>query len=365
MPRIYVEYDQLKAVGDSCKRVSSSVSGISSSIRNTIWGLDWDVRFKDDINKSANHIRSKLREYSSVLRSYRNFLELASEMYKRLDENKGSSFGDYFKEDFDAIKLFKGITPIATVYDLYKHFTDFDNGADFLKGMNDSASDIYDFVKSILDYKKIGPAMNARHPHANWENWWKKTMGLKWSSKHDYLSENKNPFAAFRANLSNKNSPFNIKNALSKKYREFTGAEGRKECFAAWTGVILSFATNYIANKDEQKESGGSMSDERVLAEAATETVVDSAIKGGTKLLVGAAIAAVAPAAATPVVVAAATYAATTLLDVGCKKLTGKSTTEWVSDKIVDIGEDMGLGDKARHVKKSVVKWWNSTFGRK
>ncbi len=93
------------------------------------------------------------------------------------------------------------------------------------------------------------------------------------------------------------------------------------------------------------------MSDGRVVAETITETVVDTALTYGAGIVVGAAITAVAGSVAVPgVVVVAASGAIIAGVNAGVQALTGKSTTEWISDGILDTGK--AIGNKIRQRRK-------------
>lgn len=80
----------------------------------------------------------------------------------------------------------------------------------------------------------------------------------------------------------------------------------------------------------------------------------------GAGIVVGAAITAVAGSVAVPgVVVVAASGAIIAGVNAGVQALTGKSTTEWISDGILDTGK--AIGNKIDSAAKSVAGWfWKS-----
>ena len=165
----------------------------------------------------------------------------------------------------------------------------------------------------------------------------------------------KNPFTRFANNLTNKTSPFNaqFKNVVDN----FKGANGVGKAVASWGAVAVNGVLNWFNNKDEQANSNGTMSDGRVIAETITETAVDTALTYGTGIVVGAAVtAALGTVAAPGVVVVAASGAVVAGLNAGVKALTGKTTTEWISDAVLDTGE--AIGNAAKNVSESIGSWF-------
>lgn len=204
----------------------------------------------------------------------------------------------------------------------------------------------------LFNYKKIGNAVGAKTAMA----WWAKSItGLKPLGR---ASTAKNPFARFANNLTNKTSPFNaqFKNVIDN----FKGANGIGKAVSSWGAVAATGVLNWFSNKEEQANSNGTMSDGRVVAETITETVVDTALTYGAGIVVGAAITAVAGSVAVPgVVVVAASGAIIAGVNAGVQALTGKSTTEWISDGILDTGK--AIGNKIDSAAKSVAGWfWKS-----
>ena len=79
----------------------------------------------------------------------------------------------------------------------------------------------------------------------------------------------------------------------------------------------------------------------------------------GTSIVVGAAVtAALGTVAAPGVVVVAVSGVIVAGLNAGVKALTGKTTTEWASDTILDAGKEIGKAIK--NISQSVGNW----FGR-
>lgn len=91
MPRIYVEFAQLKQQSDKCTTLAGKIDGIRSNIEYAVSQLDWDVKIGSDVNNTANQIARKLNAYVYALKNYQSFLTDAHDKYARLDDEK---FGD-------------------------------------------------------------------------------------------------------------------------------------------------------------------------------------------------------------------------------------------------------------------------------
>lgn len=227
------------------------------------------------------------------------------------------------------------------------------NSAVNVKSMGDSASlglsayNLYSKVKTDWQhYSKIGRAIGTKNATSSFI---KKQLGL---TKIGHASTATKPSHRFYNNLHNTTSPYNLK----KAFDPLTGAKGFKTTVAAWGGVALTAINNYRSNLDEQKESNGSMSTGRVVAETVTETVVDTAVAYAGTAIVGAAITAVTGVVAAPVVVALATGVALAGINAVSKAIFKKSATEVVSDAILDGAEAVGNAVKAG--AKVVANWF-------
>jgi len=375
-----VEFSSLDQIGSRCKTVASRVETVQSDFQRTVQQLDWDVRFESNINSTATQIARKLEKYSRALEAYQRFIEDAYDKYVKLDEYKKRSRTDFFASsippiDFNTrpigpdgkLKIFtdeflsnygwkeilSGAGYIGTIYNL---ISDIRNGKTW-RDLTKSGVDAYQFlsgaVKTFNNYKRIGNAVGTKTAMA----WWAKNVtGLKPLGR---ASTAKNPFTRFANNLTNKTSPFNaqFKNVVDN----FKGANGVGRAVASWGAVAANGVLNWFSNKDEQACSNGAMSDGRVIAETITETAVDTALTYGTGIVVGAAVTtALGTVAAPGVVVVAASGAVVAGLNAGVKALTGKTTTEWVSDTILDTGEAIGsaVSNAAKSVSESIGSWF-------
>lgn len=362
MPRIYVEFDRLKQLGDSCKTVSSKVDGIKSDFQRTVNQLDWDVKYESDINNTAKQLAQKLDRYVQALKSYQSFISEAYDQYVKLDNEKfelsvseSSAFERFTQEFFSNFgwsELLAGSGYIGTIYDFFQDIKNSTSWKDLAK----TGIDVYQFLsgaaKTFSNYKKIGNAVGAQTAMA----WWAKSiLGLKPLGR---ASTAKNPVTRFFNNLTNKTSPFNaqFKNVINN----FKGANGVGKAVAAWGAVAVDGVLNYYSNKEEQANSNGTMSDGRVIAETITETAVGTVLTYGSGIVVGAAVTALGTVAAPGIIVVAATGIAVTGINAGVKALTGKPATEWVSDAILDGGIAIGkaVGNAAKSVTESVGNWF-------
>lgn len=375
MPRIYVEFSGLNQIGSRCKSVASSVDSIQSDFQRTVRQLDWDIRFESNINSTATQLSRKLESYSRTLESYQRFIEDARGEYVKLNEYKKTTdyfekidvviphlvgpggqlkiFTDEFLSNYGWKEILSGAGYIGTIYNLINDIRDGKSWRDLAKTGVDTYRFLSGAAKTYNNYKKIGNAVGTKTAMA----WWAKNItGLKPLGR---ASTVKNPFTRFANNLTNKTSPFNaqFKNIVNN----FKGANGVAKAVASWGTVAVNGVLNWFSNKDEQANSNGTMSDGRVIAETITETVVDTALTYGTGIVVGAAVtAALGTVAAPGIVVVAASGAVVAGLNAGVKALTGKTTTEWISDTILDTGEAIGsaVSNAAKNVSESIGSWF-------
>lgn len=375
MPRIYVEFSGLNQIGSRCKSVASSVDSIQSDFQRTVRQLDWDIRFESNINSTATQLSRKLESYSRTLESYQRFIEDARGEYVKLNEYKKTTdyfekidvviphlvgpggqlkiFTDEFLSNYGWKEILSGAGYIGTIYNLINDIRDGKSWRDLAKTGVDTYRFLSGAAKTYNNYKKIGNAVGTKTAMA----WWAKNItGLKPLGR---ASTAKNPFTRFANNLTNKTSPFNaqFKNIVNN----FKGANGVGKAVASWGTVAVNGVLNWFSNKDEQTNSNGTMSDGRVIAETITETVVDTALTYGTGIVVGAAVtAALGTVAAPGIVVVAASGAVVAGLNAGVKALTGKTTTEWISDTILDTGEAIGsaVSNAAKNVSESIGSWF-------
>lgn len=354
MPRIYVSFAGLEQVGNQCKSVSLQVGEVRSDLLKTVRRLDWDVRYESDINSTAKQIARKLENYSNALKTYQSFLRNAEKEYVKLNtlkqDGRWKIFADEFSSNFGWKEILSGAGYIGEIYNF---INDIRNGKSWLDFCRTGVK-IYQFLsgaaKTFNNYMKIGRVVGS----GTAMTWWAKAItGLKPLGR---ASTAKNPVARFINNLTNKTSPFNAQ--LKNVVNNFKGANGIGKAIASWAGVLLTGVTNAFSNIEEQKASNGTMSTGRVIAETITETVIDTALTYGAGIVVGAAVTTVLGTAAAPgIIVVAATGAIMAGLNAGVKALTGKRTTEWISDFILDRETEI-IGSAVNRVTKSIGNWF-------
>ncbi len=358
MPRIYVEFAGLDKISSQCKSVSAKVNSVQSELLRTVRQLDWDVRYESDINNNSNQIARKLKQYSKALESYQRFIEDAKSEYVKLDEyekltltsHSGKGINQTIEQgsklDFDWKDIVRSFGNAGSVFGIVNSAFEAKNWVDWGKVGVSTTKTIASIAKDFNNYNKIGRAIGTTNSTGYF---WRNFFGL---NKVGYASTASSASARFYNNLHNTTSPYK----LSGIFDSFTGKKGVVSSVASWAGVALSGIANTFSNIEEQKESNGTMSTGRVVAETISETVIDTALSTVGSAFVGAAIATVTGAVAAPVVVAAATGLAMAGINAGVKDLTGKSATEWVSDKILDTAS--AVGGAAVNGAKAVANWF-------
>ncbi|MCQ2509340.1 MAG: hypothetical protein MJ116_02580 [Lachnospiraceae bacterium] len=258
------------------------------------------------------------------------------------------TFIDAFTERYtitDILKSFGNVGKIFGVVDSVMKATSWNQ---WTKAGWSAYQTISKIATDYNHYMKIGRAVSTKQA-VSW--FLKKQVGLRKVGRASTISTS--PMARFYNNLHMKTSPFN----LSDAFAPLTGAKGVKTTVAAWAGVAMTGVTNAIDNVKEQKNSNGTITTGRVIAETITETAIDTVVTYGGSAVVGAAIATVTGAVAAPVVVAIATGAGIAAINAGVESWTGKSATEWTSDFILDSAINVGKGIK--NGAKTVGNWFN------
>ena len=369
MPRIYADLDSLAQLGDRCRSVSSVVSSICSDLQNTVSRLDWDIRYESDINSTANRIAEQLQAYSRNLKRYQSFLQEVQQKYNSLNSFRPEGFQlntqnrtgalneqslwERFWSAYGWDGLLAGSGYIKKIYGFFKDFANGQSWSDYLKTGSEVVGFLLQAEKTFQNYWKIGNAV-GRKTSMTW--WLKAITGFKSLGR---VSTAKSPLTRFVNNLKNKTSPFNMQ--FKEIGKNFTGANGAGKAFASWASVAVTGIGNWFSNKEEQKRSNGTMSDGRAVAETIGETVVDTALTYGGSILVGAAVAALAPVSLPGIAVTAISGAIVAGVNVGVEALTGKSATEWISDTVLDMGEAAltKVGNAISCVGDTVSSWFS------
>ena len=331
-------------------RIERRLAAQGSTISDTGKKVKWASSVLRDTAKEYRRTETGLCETDERTTHQNQAQQIAVQMDSEV-RKKYDTFVEEFFSNYGWKELLEGSGYIGTIYNFIEDIKNGKTWRDFTK----TGVDIYEFlngaVKTFHDYKKIGNAVGNKTAMA----WWAKSItGLKPLGR---ASSAQNPITRFCNNLTNKTSPFHaqFKNIIDN----FKGANGAKAAIASWAAVAVDGVVNYFDNLEEQANSNGTMSNERVIAETIMETAVGTALTYGTSIVVGAAVtAALGTVAAPGVVVVAVSGVIVAGLNAGVKALTGKTTTEWASDTILDAGKEIGKAIK--NISQSVGNW----FGR-
>lgn len=367
MPRIYIEFSRLDQIGNCCKSVASKVDAIQEDFQRTVRQLDWDIRFESNINSTATQLSRKLDQYSGVLKEFQRFIEDAKSEYAKLDEYKKLDLADKpiaMPTDYDRLRLLgpsgqldfdwkdiiKSFGSAGSVFGIVNSIFEAKSWVDWGNVGVNATKTIASIAKDYNNYTQIGRAIGTTNSTGYF---WRNFFGF---NKVGYASTAKSASARFYNNLHNTTSPYK----LSSIFDSFTGKKGVVSSVASWAGLALSGAANWFRNVEEQKESNGTMSTGRVVAETVSETVIDTALAVAGSAVVGAAIATATGAVAAPVVVAAVTGVAIAGMNAGVEAITDKSVTEWVSDAVLD--KAVTVGNAVADGAKAVTNWFGKLY---
>ena len=391
--RIVFKSDGLNRAQGLLTELERSLEDVADSMAAIDTSAEWWTRCRPQFSDGRMDARSAVSRLSRDLRraGQRNgetaravgqAVILFETVEKKLcgEDDPESTFLSRFFEEFSGNfgwdEALSGTNYIAKIRSLIKGFT----GAVSWSDLVHAGIDVKDFLSTAVkewgNYMKTG-RMVGKGKAA----WWyvRNAVGLKPLGR---TSTAQNPISRLKGNLTNKTSPFNIKNAFNDMIGNFSGKNGKGTAVAAWAGVIMDGVSNYNENRAEQAASGGTMSEGRVWAETITETAVGTVISYTATAVVGAAVATViGPVAGIPaLVIAAGTGVVVAGVQSGVKAATGKTVTEWVSDTIIDgavaldtaqknarkaISDGLSrgakeLGGMARRASQTVSGWWKN-----
>lgn len=344
---------------DGLARNLSSIQGRVDSVRNS---LAFQIA-------SSNSIRFRLRNVSNDIQCERQGMKNMSGGLEQVrlkygnTENhicgqaqaqaKWETFIEEFQGNYGWKEILSGTGYIGTIYGLINGVKDADSLKEYIKAGRNITEFIDEAADTYKRYKKIGNAVGGK-TSMGW--WFKKVTGLK---KLGRASTAKNPVTRFWNNLTNKTSPF--REQFTDIIDGFKGKKGVGKAVASWGTVLVDGVLNWFDNKEEQANSNGVMSDGRVVAETISETVIDTALTYGTSIVVGTAVTTVLGTVAAPgVAVVAISGLIAAGVNAGVKALTGKTTTEWLSDTILDGAKGIGnaMSKATKKTKNSVSKWF-------
>lgn len=367
MAEFTVKNFELQKNEDSLDRIARNLSTIQGRVNSVRNSLAFQIA-------SSSSIRARLRAVSNDVYDERCGMRNMSQGLGQVRQKYGNTenricgkteakwspskmqvFAAELSDNYGWKEALDGAGYISKIYGLIDDIKNADSWRDYIK----SGGDIYEFLeeaaKTYKNYKKIGNAVGSKKA-MTW--WFKNITGLKPLGR---ASTAKNPMTRFWNNLTNKTSPFKAK--FDDILDGFKGKKGVGKAVASWGAVLVDSVLNWFDNKEEQANSNGTMSDGRVVAETITETAIDTAIGYGASIVVGAAITtALGTVAAPGVVVVALSGLVVAGLNAGVKALTGKTTTEWLSDCILDGAENIAkvVSKKAQKVSDAIGKWFNN-----
>lgn len=383
MAQFAINIGQVRPLPDSEAAVARKLSGYADEVRKAANGLGIQSSAASSIKSSLRSAAVKIDQHSVSMSGMSSALSSIVDKYEKTEqtivskaeENAGqrnilSEFGSEFQDNYGLGDLLKGSGYIGTIYGFVQDIRNGKYSSDFWKTGYDVSQFLIGAVDTYRRYKKIGRAVGGKKAMC----WWAKNItGIKSLGR---VSSAKNVFTRFKNNLTNKTSPFNMQ--LKENFKNVTGKNGVKKAGVAWAGILTNGVLNYWGNKEEQAASNGEMSNARVIAETITGTAVDTVIDYTESAVVGAAVTALCPVALPGVVVVAASGLVIAGINAGVKALTGKTTTEWVSDTILNIGGKIAdatskldeaaakvgekVGKAARKVTDSIGKWFSNKF---
>lgn len=373
MATIKVDTAVLAGQQSTYQGITQQLGDISSRIGKINQRLTWEI-------SSSSQIHNTLVQYSRLVEQFRNQADalqsnliLIVEQYEKAENGStncvvptGTTIAR--AAGLSASKLFQGINVASSAsspsqWDWKKFGANtlgsfgviggatslllgkYDNAVDWLKGGKNLSKNAYDLARTWENYHKI-----SRTGCDYRSNMLQRFFGL---------GKNSGAKAVLRSGRASTASTFGTRlynNLHNQKgfFEQYNLKKGASAAFK-WAGAGLTLASNAVSNFDPK--SGNSTG--RAIAETITETAVDLVKDWGVGLAVSAGVLAVAPAAPA-VAIVAATAVATNAIDYGVKKLTGKSSTELISDCILDTGEK--VGKFAINAGKSVVSWGKNLF---
>ena len=364
-----VSVENINDAGTYLKKIGNGVSDVRSNLRGVL-----PEEHRIVIDQSLNIVVNRVEELSSHTTAAAQVLEASRQLYIDADrkvsgndtkmqvtaqrsESKmaglDTSIAGIFRQEYDYKDFIKSFGNIGKTASYVISATTAKSWKDWAKIALGTGTTTANIIKDAKNYCKIGRAVGSKSA-AKW--FLKKEFGFR---NVGYASKCKKITSRFYNNLHNTKSPYNLKDTFAP----LTGKKGVASAVAAWAGVALTGVINGVDNYQEYKNSGGKMSSTRAVAETITETAIDTVVTYGATAVVGAAITAVTGAVAAPVVVAVATGIGLASINALVKSRTGKSSTELISDGILDLGEAAIKKGKsvvtgAKKAVKSVAGWF-------
>lgn len=385
MPRIYVEFTKLKQCGENLITVAGKIDKINSDFRTTVKNLDWDIKYKSDINKTAERLAQNIEGYAKALKTYQKLIDNAQNEYSKLDAYKFDSV------KLDPVHIASGVfSNVGSLGDGFAFIENFKNiitnakDGNIGKAVAEILNGGFNFYKvaeqcaeHIEEFKQVKADKSTKEAIANWT---KSAAGLE---EVTGISNSDKFLEAFKTNITDVDSPFSVKHLFNdykwnggiplddtmtdeaKKLAESARGKANATAALSWIEVGLSGITNLFDNIEEKKESDGTMSNARVAAETVIETGSGIALRKIGTALIGGAITAGLTAIGAPIAAPAllaitlASNIAVTGADAIIEKTTQKKATEWISDFILDGVENIAakIGEGVKNVFNPKPTW--------
>ena len=415
MPRIKIDSNRIIDLSTKERNIKNKTNESQNAVRTVINNLDWNVSSKENINARLSRIQKRLQAQSDLMDSYIKVLGTVSDNFATKDsklredakaliyqmngisaimalsiDNKAkilSTTDDKLKKAFSISALF-GLDKDNNVG--LKMLWDFAKEAGFVGGIlgvgqglakfalgGNTGADITGLMKTGLSLTKTVSNMikDANNIGKVARMVGSENAKVMWSNRMFGLTKViKQPSKAVAWA---KQVQTNFNSQMKERLGAFTGAKGGVKAGFAWAGVAIEGVLNTFKYDGKQKEAWG-RGEEYSNWEKGTK-IVTATIAGTVKtMVIGAAIAAIAPAA--PVVIAAGAAAVIgTALDFGVSKLwdgkydgvsdaaadavwhIGKGVVKFVNDPVntaKDVGKAIGKGFN------NLVNCFNNPFGK-
>lgn len=371
MAKILIQYLKLKDFAQRERNIENKVANIRNRLKSVYKALDSDILSASGISRTLSRLVSELESEAAVFQSHSAYLDNTSVLYKECEDyitgiktggDKAPAGGapdspykvDWVSKVVDVLDVMGGAAGVAAV--LARPFANWldkgilnwsdkngwGRGIDILKALNGGIISAADWMKSSANLKRL----SRMNPKMARDVAIKRLFGLDDAFAGAARRSTKPGFAGWSYKFK-----YDFGDKLIEEAESFTKS-GFKSALK-WGGVALSFASNAFQNYDEYKS--GKISSSRAVEETISETAIDV----GKDILIGVGVAAAmaATVGSAPVLAVAATTVVVGVgLDMAFTAATGKSTTEFISDSLLDAR------DKAANTLSSISKKTARTF---
>lgn len=373
MPGIKVNTSKLVHAESDMKAILGKVKSISTNFSDTANNLDWDISSDFGVSSKISKINQMLESQTKTVDAMQNFLSYASAKYDEADKtcktNKtvsssskvslsGAVVGDAGKESKGMEKLKSSVSKFGPVGAFIGGIEDLRNaygkssiygmakGAyEAVKGLDKSAVDILYILKKwkkgsdnkvTINMSKLQQLFGLKHYRRGATRGGEASWAQEYERKYKFKKDPK---------------------ALKKRIADAkdTGKLGKVKKLG---GKVLSGFQKLIELDTKYNDKISSNKNEgRSITESLLEMLIESGSKALLTLAAGAAITAVMGTAGFPAVLASGVaIAAGGLIDIVCERITGKTLSEFLSEKIADIVPKEAFEKLSPYVKKIAGK---------